>query len=367
MLRIAVALLVGALAWTGEAQAVCPAGTPIDCTTSLADTMSDGSSTLGDYRCGSPYANLEQRGPEKIYTFSCPAAGNLRVDLAGANCDLDLYALGGMCDPASAECLAGSTFAPPSSDGVNVTCEAGMTIAFVVEGYGFGPGGDCPRNPGATYTILVDAGSPVCVAVGCAGCVDDGVSPAVCSPGDAVTACGSGAASCQNCDDGDPCTADACSGGVCESSILCVPCVDDAGCAPTGFCGSDGICAPILSLGGTCDRDTMCGSGHCVDGVCCASVCDGACEMCDPTGVCVDVPACGLPDAPPGGPDAMTTDAGAGDAGGAATDAATTDDDGKPSDGCGCRVPAPGGARGMALAAALLVTFVLLARARRHR
>lgn len=40
-----------------------------------------------------------------------------------------------------------------------------------------------------------------------------------------------------------------------------------------------------LSTGASCSADVQCISDHCVDGVCCASLCDGLCERCDRAGL----------------------------------------------------------------------------------
>src|SRR5690606_9577922 len=39
--------------------------------------------------------------------------------------------------------------------------------------------------------------------------------------------------------------------------------------------------------GTPCTIGAECSSGHCVDGVCCASACDGPCMECNPSGQCV--------------------------------------------------------------------------------
>lgn len=51
------------------------------------------------------------------------------------------------------------------------------------------------------------------------------------------------------------------------------------------------------SLGTPCRGASECADGFCVDGVCCESACDGACQECAPSGLCdrvpVHDPACG--------------------------------------------------------------------------
>jgi hypothetical protein len=180
----------------------------------------------------------------------------------------------------------------------NVTCIAGETLTFVVEAFGYGVRGDCPRS-GASYQLVVDASSPVCVAASCAGCVQVDM----CMPGDVVSACGTGGAACESCDDGDACTEDACIGGACTHSLLCTPCVTDADCPADRYCGGEPGCLSKEPLGAPCTRVAVCASGHCIDDVCCASSCTGTCERCDASGICFDdsdcTPDAGAPDAAP--------------------------------------------------------------------
>jgi alpha-tubulin suppressor-like RCC1 family protein len=51
---------------------------------------------------------------------------------------------------------------------------------------------------------------------------------------------------------------------------------------------------PLSPLGTSCAQDGECGSGHCVDGVCCNDACSGSCQQCDSAampGTCVAVAA----------------------------------------------------------------------------
>lgn len=57
------------------------------------------------------------------------------------------------------------------------------------------------------------------------------------------------------------------------------PCVNDLDCAP-GYCLA-GACLPPKNPGEACGVDKQCASKHCVDGVCCDTACDGACESCN--------------------------------------------------------------------------------------
>lgn len=119
---------------------------------------------------------------------------------------------------------------------------------------------------------------------------------------------------------GAECTSGFCADGVCCDSAcdgICRACT-----AAKKGTGADGVCGDVppeldpsrcaLFRGSPCKSDAQCGTGHCVDGVCCDSACSGQCEACDVDGsfgVCV--PVSGAPHGTrtacePGGADACT-------------------------------------------------------------
>lgn len=61
-------------------------------------------------------------------------------------------------------------------------------------------------------------------------------------------------------------------------------CTTDNGCQADHFCDVAGACVPRSGNGVSCLRDGQCGSGRCVDGVCCESSCAGSCQRCDTAG-----------------------------------------------------------------------------------
>ncbi|MFT3923177.1 MAG: hypothetical protein QM778_11650 [Myxococcales bacterium] len=72
-----------------------------------------------------------------------------------------------------------------------------------------------------------------------------------------------------------------CDGAVCADSISCNgACTGDKDCVANTHC-DQGVCVPDVPNGEPCDRATECTSNFCVDGVCCNSVCNGACLSCD--------------------------------------------------------------------------------------
>ncbi|HSC89472.1 MAG TPA: hypothetical protein VLC09_19455, partial [Polyangiaceae bacterium] len=59
---------------------------------------------------------------------------------------------------------------------------------------------------------------------------------------------------------------------------------DSTGGSPGSATG--GSSAEPGELGASCDEETACDSGHCVDGVCCETACDGVCASCSAEGTC---------------------------------------------------------------------------------
>ena|GEM_PF-3032678 len=113
-----------------------------------------------------------------------------------------------------------------------------------------------------------------------------------------------------DCDGPEVCASGFCADGVCCNAACdrsCEACdlADHAGectpylagtdpemeCPTAQLCSAPGVCAPENRPNGdACSDGATCASGHCVDGVCCESACDGVCEACDvaeQTGLCV--------------------------------------------------------------------------------
>lgn len=114
-----------------------------------------------------------------------------------------------------------------------------------------GGGGQAPQGGG---------GSSSCP--GCSGV--DG-----CEPGNAVTACGSDGAQCDDCSDDNPCTANTCGGG-CVSKPL------DGAC-PGGVC-QNGVCTALAEDCTNGVDDNADGKIDCAD-----PICTGATFGCEPT------------------------------------------------------------------------------------
>ncbi len=60
-------------------------------------------------------------------------------------------------------------------------------------------------------------------------------------------------------------------------------CTSHVECAGGSYCSTD-TCTPLRSIGQTCSSDLQCQSGKCINGFCCNSDCDGACQACNLAG-----------------------------------------------------------------------------------
>lgn len=113
--------------------------------------------------------------------------------------------------------------------------------------------------------------------------------------------CGTQATSCS----GNDFVSKRCHARACESTVVSckgAKCVATKGCSSepcdcaVGYYCSDGHCLPKVAVG-ACSGDEACVSNHCVEGACCDTACDGACETCAggtcrPRDVGFDSPLC---------------------------------------------------------------------------
>ena len=73
----------------------------------------------------------------------------------------------------------------------------------------------------------------------------------------------------------------ACEPYVCLNETQCGDeCADDDDCHEDHYCEDDD-CLPRKAIAESCDRDRMCESKSCADGVCCDTACAGQCQACD--------------------------------------------------------------------------------------
>ena len=181
--------------------------------------------------------------------------------------------------------------------------------------------GNCPAADGVCCNAACSGVCQACVATKTGGA--NGTCGNVQSMTDpdnecvATTSC-NGAGACNKQPNGSPCTQNAecnsniCSGdgvccnaacsGVCQACDLagsngtCTSIASgqdpDAECAGTHFCNGSNSCRKVVR--DTCAASSECLLGNCVDGVCCGTTCNGACQACNlagNVGACTSIPS----------------------------------------------------------------------------
>jgi uncharacterized repeat protein (TIGR01451 family)/uncharacterized protein (TIGR03382 family) len=218
----------------------------------LSACSSDGQCQAGSYCSGGRCVAQETEGQACTSVDQCQS-GNC-VD--GYCCDT---ACNGQCEACGLPGLHG-TCSPVTGNPVGV----GTTrVACVSDGSACGGTCDGTRRDGCAYPA-------------------DGIS---CRAGSCTAGVATLAASCNGSGTCPATQTQACSPLVCGASACTGPgaCLSDPDC-PSGDWCSGGVCVAKLGAGGTCGADAQCGTGHCVDGVCCDTACNGQCEACDVSG-----------------------------------------------------------------------------------
>ncbi len=221
----------------------------------LAWTCDDASA----YECGAEPRS--QEGPEKVFSFQCTRNGTVEINLDGADCHFDIYAIAGACDP-SLDCL-GEKLDDGVDGSLEIECVAGEERFIVVEGYGFTVpawqeyvaepaalgedpvDGYCsPELPGlfGNFTLSVDPASPGCQEECTNGVDDDGDGIADCDDSDCL-----GSEFCA--------PPETCDNGI-DDDLDGVPDCEDPDCWDMEYCCDDD---------GDGFIDVACGGGDCND------------------------------------------------------------------------------------------------------
>ena len=250
-------------------------------------SCSAGVATLGASCDGAGHCPVEQTETCAPYTCGATAClGNCTVD---ADCGSGSWCSAGVCSPrkTGGEACGGASQCATGSCVDGVCCDTACN-------------GQCEACdvPGSAGTCTPVAGAPHGARAACAtdgsvcGGACDGTNAASCAYPAAETDCRAGA-----CADGVATQAAACDGaGTCPAAqqVGCAPyacgatscrgdCTADGDCAGGNYCAA-GVCSPVKGPGEACSAADQCGTGSCVDGVCCDTACDGQCEACDVAG-----------------------------------------------------------------------------------
>ncbi len=154
------------------------------------------------------------------------------------------------------------------------------------------------RNAGSIGLCIATVGTPVLPRTPCTGLGTtcggrcDGTHRATCTfPGmdttcSAATCSGGHATLASMCDGVGNCPPGAmadCGMYACGPAGCLTTCTSDADCSPGAACHA-GACVVRRPPGSMCTTDADCATGHCADGVCCDTACNGQCEACDVPG-----------------------------------------------------------------------------------
>jgi hypothetical protein len=261
--------------------------------------------------------------PQCQGTSTCDAIGSClkkpgQVCAAGTEC-ASTFCKDGVCCPVACtspcySCSTGSCVKVTSGDDVpecttTSTCNA-SGVCLKRQGQGCADGTECLSGfcfDGKCCDQDCSAACKSCATGTCTAVLN--ADDAQCTPTSTHTCDGSGVCKLKL---GQPCGSDGtiCASGVCKDGVCCnAPCsgtcqrcdapgsvgtcttvtnaTDPDTCTTPNACDATGACR---GTGGTpCDVSHPCGSGlFCVDGVCCNTACNAACQSCT-TGACLPV------------------------------------------------------------------------------
>jgi hypothetical protein len=271
----------------------------------------------------------------------CDGSGACRLYPAGASCGTNTCTAGvqsgqscdgfGSCNPSNVTQCAPYVCASASACGTTCTADTGCIASAWCETTAtprtcradLGTGNACTRDSQCLSGFCADGFCCDARCDGlCRGCssaltggangqcgpVLAGTDPGSECTDDGAASCDrnglcNGSGACQLFANGTACGANTCSAGTqtgfaCDGFGTCTPsstadcapyqcngstcgtsCTNDAGCFANHFC-QGGTCRPDQENGGSCTSSNQCRSGECVDGVCCDSPCDRACQAC---------------------------------------------------------------------------------------
>lgn len=204
------------------------------------------------------------------------------------------------CDPPCGACerCAGTTCEPCAPCCNDICCPDANAICHASSGACCVPDAKAATCDGKCGPVVNTCG----VTVACGSCVCDPVCPTCQICDEATGACdadpeqdGDPCGPAQSCDQGTTAPRGSCNASgtcvaadpvscdpyaLCDGNVCATTCGDDDDCVPGAFCDGSAQCVAKYQWGLSCDRNSECQSGSCVDSVCCNSACDPACHTC---------------------------------------------------------------------------------------
>ncbi|HXN83419.1 MAG TPA: OmpA family protein, partial [Myxococcales bacterium] len=221
--------------------------------------------------------------------YLCGATACLSICSADTDCIAGDFCSAGACVPKKAN---GGLCAASNQCGTG-NCIDGVCCNLACSG-------QCQAcdASGSVGTCVAVAGAPhgsraVCASDGSAcGGSCNGSSAAACAYPAALTSCrgascvagvATAAATCAGTGSCPAPVTQTCTPYICGATACRSICSVDTDCAIADYC-SAGACVPKNANGGLCTASNQCGTGNCVDGVCCNLACNGQCQACDASG-----------------------------------------------------------------------------------
>jgi hypothetical protein len=259
-------------------------------------------------------SNTCTHGPAPSATLCRPSTDGSLCDLpetcgGDVNCPPDAPQRDGQActddsNPCSVDVCTGNACTHTTPASPSTVCRASAGLCDIVENCD-GSTTACPPDatnpPGTSCRAAADICDAVEVCDGSAQCPTDVFKPATticvdakCAAGTETltTNCSGNNASCQV-----PLTQQ-CTPYVCQNTACGTTCTSKTDCDVGFYCDPNHKCTPTQPPGSTCTDPNSCGSGFCVDGVCCDGQCNGQCEACDlpnALGNCLPTTAGGAP------------------------------------------------------------------------
>ncbi|WP_197041404.1 MopE-related protein [Chondromyces apiculatus] len=230
---------------------------------------------------------------------TCDGTGACRMHVAGTSCSSPSCASGTSVNAVDTCNGQGTCVDSGTTSCAPFTCASGACTSLKINGTLCGASGECASGACVDGVCCDGACTGPCQACsafkkgggadGTCGPVANGIDPDNECAQEAPSTCGqdgmcSGSGSCRRYAAGVICEAATCANettvaaaDTCDGNGVCT----DGGTSSCGqFICSGSTCTQLKINGAACGAAGECASNSCVDGVCCASACGGACQAC---------------------------------------------------------------------------------------